>query len=119
MMDYKKIAKKAFIDLLGKSTIDDITENNWVSFDCVFKEITPGEYGRVDHEFEMNFREKDGKGDTVIFCSINYNSIDKKWWSENCIDYPYIKFNTYEEMKAHLESIEDDILDNGSTLIEF
>jgi hypothetical protein len=66
----------------------------------------------------MKFLEKDGKGDRVIYCSIHYNSKDKKWWSENCIDYPYIKFDTFEEMAHHLEDIEEDIIDNGFNLVE-
>jgi len=118
MTNRENLAEETFIELLGKEKIERIKDRNWVKFRCSFLEVSSGVYDYADYQFEMNFREKDGKGDTVIFCSINYNSIDKKWWSENGIDYPYIKFDTFEEMAQHLEDIEDDIIDNGSNLVE-
>jgi hypothetical protein len=106
MKEREKIAEKAFIKLLGKEKIEQIKENNWVKFKCSFIEISSGVYDYVDYQFDMNFLNKDSKGDTVIYCGIHYNSQDKKWWSSNGIDYPYIKFDTFEEMAQHLEDIE-------------
>jgi len=115
----KTLSKKAFLDLLGEKVIESLIDNNWVKFDCAWHYVDEQNFGKVDFEFEMNFMRKDSHDDTVIFCSIHYNAIDKKWWSENCIDYPYVMFDSFEEMKAHLISIEDRIIRNNFPTIEF
>jgi hypothetical protein len=95
-----------FENLLSKRKVNDIIENNWVSFDYYNKTYT------------INFREKDGKNDTVIFCSVNYNQVTEKWYSSNCIDYPYIEFDSFDDMSSHLSDIEDEIMANGFNTIE-
>ena len=66
-----------------------------------------------DKEFYISFLEKDGVGDTIQHCSIYYNLDKDEWWSENCIDYPYKKFKSYNEVKQHLLDIKEDIINNG------
>jgi hypothetical protein len=44
---------------------------------------------------------------------VGYDVDTKKWFSNNCIDYPEILFDTYEEMKDHLDCIEYLIVGNG------
>jgi hypothetical protein len=117
-MKKEQLAENSFINLLGKEKIDEIKNCNWVKFDCDFLEISKGKYDYVDYQFAMKFLEKDNKGDTVIFCSIHYNAKTEKWWSENSIDYPYIKYDTFEEMINHYHDIEDDIINNNFNLIE-
>ena len=111
-------AEKKFTELLGAEVMENIKDNNWVKFDNEFMQLENGEYDKADYQFEMNFMEKDGKNDTVIHCSIHYNEKDKKWWSENCIDDEDMEFDTFEEVKQHLEDIEDDIIGNGFNTIE-
>lgn len=114
----QKLAEKAFINLLGLEKIEEIKDNNWIDFDCSFIEISEEEYAYVDYQFQIEFLERDNKGDMVIHCTLCFNDKTKKWWSENCIDYPYIEYNTFEEMISHLYDIEDEIIDNGFNLIE-
>ena len=47
-----------------------------------------------------------------------YNEDNKKWFSENCIDYPDKEFDTFAEMVEHVESIEEDIINNGFKMID-
>lgn len=98
---HQRLAREKFIELLGEDRVEEIQENNWVKF---FKQ---------DDVVEMAFFTKDGKGDDVVFCSVCYDQIDKKWFSSNCIDSPDIEFDTYEETRDHLNDIEDEIINNG------
>jgi hypothetical protein len=104
--------RQLFIDLLGEDKIKFIEKNNWVNFDrkpfYIYKK----------NEIEIHFLKTDNKGDNVIHFSICYNEDKNKWFSENCIDFPSILFDTYEEMKNHVKSIENDIINNGFTLVE-
>lgn len=103
-------ARQQFINLLGEDKINFIEKKNWVEFDR-----KPFEYYKTN-EIEISFIETDAAGDAVIFFSINYNEDKQKWSSENGIDYPYILFDTYEEMVSHVKIIERDIINNGFRL---
>ena len=108
-MKINKQVKAKFVALLGKEIIESIENDNWVDYSENESEGT----------IEIRFKEKDGIGDTVIFLSINYNKIEKKWWTENVIDYPDVLFDSYDEMIEHYQSLEDRILDNGDQYVEF
>jgi hypothetical protein len=99
--------RQRFIDLLGEDKIKFIEKNNWVEF--YRKPFNIYE----TNEIEIQFFRTDNKGDDVIFFTICYNEDEEKWFSENCIDYPEILFDTYEEMKNHVKTIERDIINNG------
>lgn len=99
--------QKSFIDLLGYEKVQSLIKDNWIEF-----EIKPFELYKTN-EIEIRFLTKDNKNDTVCFFSICYNEDRKKWFSENCIDYPNIEFDSYEEMKNHVDEIEDKIINNG------
>jgi hypothetical protein len=98
--------------LIGEDEIETI-EGKW----CEFERLNFPIY--KTNEIVINFLEKDGKNDTVIYCSIHYNEDTEKWHSENTVNYPYPKFNTYLEMKENLISLENDILKNGNSTIDF
>jgi hypothetical protein len=102
--------RQRFIDLLGDDKIKFIEKNNWVDFDRKPFNIYK------TNEIEIQFFVTDNKGDDVIHFSICYNEDDNKWFSENCIDYPEILFDTYDEMKNHVKTIERDIINNGFKL---
>jgi hypothetical protein len=99
--------RQRFTDLLGEDKIKFIEKHNWVEFDRKPFNIYE------TNEIEIQFFKTDNKGDDVIFFSICYNEDEEKWFSENCIDSPEILFDTYDEMKNHVKSIERDIIDNG------
>lgn len=99
--------RQSFIDLLGEDKIKSIEKENWVEF---YRK--PFKIYKTN-EIEIQFFKTDNKGDDVIFFSICYNEDEKKWFSENCIDYPEVLFDTYDEMKNHVKTIEQDIIDNG------
>lgn len=102
--------RQRFVDLLTDDKIKFIEKHNWVEFDRKPFDIYK------TNEIEIQFFETDNKGDDVIHFSICYNEDENKWFSENCIDYPEILFDTYEEMKNHVMIIERDIIDNGFKL---
>jgi len=102
--------RQCFVDLLGEDKIKFIEKRNWVEF-----EKKPFSIYQTN-EIEIIFLKTDNKGDDVIFFSICYNQDEKKWFSENCIDHPEIPFDTYEEMKKHVEDIEQKILNNNFQL---
>ena len=99
--------RQRFIDLLGEDKVRFIEKNNRVEFDRKPFDIYE------TNEIEIQFFTTDNKGDDVIFFSICYNEDDEKWFSENCIDSPEILFDTYEEMKNHVKTIERNIINNG------
>jgi hypothetical protein len=99
--------RQRFIDLLGEDKVRFIEKNNRVEFYRKPFDIYE------TNEIEIQFFTTDNKGDDVIFFSICYNEDDEKWFSENCIDFPEILFDTYEEMKNHVKTIERDIINNG------
>jgi hypothetical protein len=102
-----KTPQELFEDLIGKDNVENIIRNNWVGFSR-----KPFDIYKVN-EIEIEFYETDGKGDQVIHCTVCYNEDTEKWSSENCIDHPEIPYDTFQEMKAHLKDIEDDIINNG------
>jgi len=102
--------RQRFIDLLGEDIIKFIEKNNWIDF---YRK--PFDIYKTN-EIEIQFLETDNIGDDVIYFSICYNENENKWFSDNCIDYPEILFDTYEEMKNHVETIEPDIINNGFRL---
>jgi len=102
-----KTPQELFEELIGKDNVDYIFKNNRVEFGR-----KPFNIYNVN-EIEINFLETDNKQDTVIHCTVCYNEDDKKWSSENCIDSPDIPFDTFQEMKEHLDEIEDDIVENN------
>jgi len=103
--------RQRFIDLLDADKIKFIEKHNLVEFDRKPFDIYK------TNEIEIQFLKTDNKGDNVIFFSICYNEDEEKWFSENCIDSPeWILFDTYEEMKNHVNTIERDIINNGSRL---
>jgi len=103
--------KKKFKKLISKETVDRIVKSNWVEFEdnteCV----------GYNKEITINFLETDGKGDTVIHLSFNYDLDNEIFYSGNCIDHPEIEFSTYDEMIQHLIDIESQIIDNGFKFI--
>lgn len=99
--------ENAFEVLLGEERLADIIENNWVEFERKNFEIYK------TNEIEMSFLTTDNKGDDVIHCSVCYNEDRKKWYSSNCIDNPSAEFDSYDEMRKHLESLEQKIVRNG------
>jgi len=102
-----KDPKDIFISLIGREIVNYIHDNNWVKFSRKPFNI----YKR--NIISMNFLEKDGKGDTVIFFGIHYDEDLNEWFSSNCIDYPDMVFKTYDEMVQHVLDIEDEIIQNG------
>lgn len=92
--------RQRFIDLLGEDKIKFIEKYNWVEFDRKPFDIYK------TNEIEIQFFVTDNKGDDVIHFSICYNEYENKWVSENCIDDEEILFDTYEEMKNHVKTIE-------------
>lgn len=104
---YINDVRQIFIDLIGEPAIKFIENKNWVIF---YRK--PFDIYKTN-EIEIQFLKTDNKGDDVIFFSICYNEDNQKWFSENCIDEPEILFDTYDEMKNHVKTIERDIIDNG------
>ena len=109
---YEKLVKKKFKELIGKDKVNYIIKNNWIGF------RRPEFCHQKEDEIKIIFLYKDGVGDDVIFCSIHYDLDTKKWHSGNCIDYPDKEFDSYDEMKNNLESLEDEIAGNGFTLTD-
>jgi hypothetical protein len=105
-------AEETELCAIGKQveSIQFIEKNNWVDFDRKPFDIYK------TNEIEIQFFVTDNKGDDVIHFSICYNEDENKWFSENCIDYPEILFDTYDEMKNHVKTIERDIINNGFKL---
>lgn len=104
------LIKNMFENLLGKG-FNTLINNNWVEFSLSDKGIFWHE--RID----IRFLGKDSHDDTVCFCRISYYIDSKIWSSENCIDNPEIEFDTFAEMKEHLNNISDSILRNGFKII--
>jgi hypothetical protein len=96
--------RQRFIYLIGEDKIKFIEKNNLVKYDI------------FQNKIEIQFFMTDSKGDNVIHFSIFYNEDNEKWFSENCIDYPEILFDTYDEMKNHVKDIESEIVNNGFEL---
>ena len=108
--EQKEISRQVraiFVSLLGEDKVAAIEDQNWVEFDRKPYDIYH------TNEIDINFMEKDTKQDTVIHCTVSYNEDSKTWLSENCIDYPYKKYDTYGEMRKHLSNIESKIINNG------
>jgi len=105
--------RQRFIDLISEEKILYIEQHNHIEYD-----IKPF-YIYKTNEIELNFMSTDHHGDDTTFFAICYNEDKKKWHSENCIDFPEILFNTYEEMKNHVKTIENDIINNGFNLAKF
>ncbi len=103
--------ENSFEALLGEKRLARIIEDNCVEFERKNFEIYK------TNEIEIVFLTTDNKGDDVIHCSVCYNEDRKKWFSDNCIDHPSVEFDSYDEMRKHLESIEDEIVNNGFNLI--
>lgn len=80
-------ARKVFINLLGEEVIKKIEANN-----------------------------KDWDNSNICFFSVIFNEDKNKWIGENCIECQYPKFDSYEEMKLHIESLKNAILNNSFKL---
>jgi hypothetical protein len=100
--------KNKFIELIGKDNVDYIESNNWMKYGF--------EHDR--NTITINFLEKDGKNDSVIYHTISYYIDDEVFVSENCVDSDEIPHKSFENLKKHIESIEDDLIDNGYSTID-
>lgn len=96
--------KQRFINLIGEDRIKFIEENNFILF--YRKPIKIYESNEID----INFLTIDGKGDTVTYLVISYNEDNYKWFSDNSID-EYVMFDTYSELRIHLNNIKHEILE--------
>lgn len=107
-----KAAWQLVAAVLGVEYLETLEEDNWLDV----AQQTPDIFG--PGRYEIAFKEKDGVGDTVIFQSFVYDSVRGKWWSENCIDSEPVEFDTYAEMLAHYNTLEDAIIDNGFQFVD-
>jgi hypothetical protein len=104
--------KAIFEELFGKAFIEFVVDNNWIGFNDKSGSV----YGKEKHS--MEFYRKDGKNDTVCYGSIEYDGVRKKFWAEALVDNDP-KFETPQEVLAHYNSLEDDVLCNDCPFVEF
>lgn len=99
--------KIMFEELIGEENVQYIMDNNWIQFNQKHASIFNVNGILID------FLEVDHSDDVVNHQSILYDTDNKLWVSENCIDNQEIGFESYQEMKLHINSIENQITDNG------
>ena len=95
-----------FRQKLGNEVVEYIESNNRVQFERQNAQI----YG--EDQFEMGFIETDGKGDNVIFASINYDMIKDKWSLGSSVSHDE-EFDTYDELCQFYRTLVDKLYDNG------
>jgi hypothetical protein len=105
-------AKKKFEELLGKPYLKKLKEDFWISFSDKSGDI----YG--PEHYELNFMEKDGKRDTVIYLTFVYLGAEKKWKTETAAGDWELKFNTFKEAVEYYHTLGDELCEWGNSYEE-